>query len=239
MLLPPRKQAMLERLYAWYGRRLLRSSFARLWIHGAMPNVSRPLIAAVNHSAWWDPVVALHLSHEPFRRDQYGIMEGAQLLRYPFFRRIGGFGVTTASPSDARALADLATKLLSTGSRMLLWVFPQGRLLPASAPLHFRSGVVRIARRCADAVVVPIAIRYPMLGERRPECIVRIGEPADIGGGSVAEATRSLEVAVAGELSAIDDDLLHERRDGYRRALDGGGSIADRYDRRARRGQVS
>lgn len=239
MLLPPRKQAMLERLYAWYGRRLLRSSFARLWIHGAMPNVSRPLIAAANHSAWWDPIVALYLSHEPFRRDQYGIMEGAQLLRYPFFRRIGGFGVTEATLADARDLADLAATILSSESRRLLWVFPQGRLLPPSTPLHFRSGVVRIARRCADAVVVPVALRYAMVTDRRPECLVRIGGPVGLGEGSIRDATRALEAAVARELSAIDDDLLHERRDGYRRALEGGESLADRYDRRAREAPVS
>lgn len=239
MLLPPRKQAILERLYAWYGRRLLRSSFARVWIHGAMPNVAQPLIAVANHSGWWDPVVALYLSHEPFRRDQYGIMEGKQLLRYPFFRRIGAFGVTGARPDDARSLAELAAHLLETGSNRVLWVFPQGALLPAAAGLRFRSGAVRLARRCDDAVVVPVAIRYPMTTERRPECLVRIGRPVDVKGSSPKAATRALERAVAAELAAIDEDLLEGRREGYRVALEGGGSAADRYDRRARRKPVS
>ncbi|HEX2780793.1 MAG TPA: 1-acyl-sn-glycerol-3-phosphate acyltransferase, partial [Gemmatimonadaceae bacterium] len=152
MLLPPRKQAILERLYAWYGRRLLRSSFARLWIHGAMPNGTQPLIAVANHSGWWDPIVAVYLSHEPFRRDQYGIMEGKQLLRYPFFRRVGGFGVTGPGPTETRALVDLAARVLETGSNRMLWVFPQGALLPAGAGLRFMSGAARLARRCTDAV---------------------------------------------------------------------------------------
>jgi 1-acyl-sn-glycerol-3-phosphate acyltransferase len=239
MLLRPRKQAMLERLYAWYGRRLLRSSFARLWIHGAMPSVTQPLIAVANHSAWWDPIVALYLSHEPFRRDQYGIMEGKQLARYPFFRRLGAFGTTGTGPMEARALADLASRILTGGSNRLLWVFPQGALLPAAVPMRFRSGAARLARRCADAVVVPIAIRYPMTNDRRPECVVRIGDPTDLRGYSAKTATVALEAAVERELAAIDDDLLRDRRGGYRMAFEGGGSLAERYDRRARRKPVN
>ncbi|NUO62446.1 MAG: hypothetical protein HOQ11_13915 [Gemmatimonadaceae bacterium] len=54
--------------------------------------MTQPLIAVANHSAWWDPIVALSLSHEPFRRARYGIMRGEQLFRHPVFRRIGAFG---------------------------------------------------------------------------------------------------------------------------------------------------
>lgn len=103
MLLPPRKHATLERLYTWYGRQLLRSGFARVCVggDGATPGPTGPVIAAANHGGWWDPVVALFLSHEPFRRDPCGIMEGARLLRYPIFRRIGCFGVTRRCPDAA------------------------------------------------------------------------------------------------------------------------------------------
>ena len=41
----------------------------------------------------WYGRVALFLSHEPFRRDPFGIMEGAQFLGYPFFGR----GTATAA----------------------------------------------------------------------------------------------------------------------------------------------
>jgi 1-acyl-sn-glycerol-3-phosphate acyltransferase len=229
MLLPPRKHAMLDRLYRWYGRRLLRTGFARVWVGGTGvgSDPTRPLVVAANHSAWWDPIVALFISHEPFRREAYGIMEGAQLLRYPFFRRVGGFGVTTTEPADARALAELATTVLTERRGRVLWVFPQGALLPRGAPLRFHAGVARIARRCPDAGVVPVAIRYEFGREQRAECFVRIGAPLDASGPAKA-LTRELEDRVAGELRTLDADLAADRRAGYRVALEGRVSLGGR-----------
>ena len=97
MLLPPRKHPLLQRVFAWYGRRLLRAAFARVSVGGTPWPAGGPSIALVNHSAWWDPIVALFLSHDLFRRDGYGIMEGAQRERYPFLRRVGCFAITSSS----------------------------------------------------------------------------------------------------------------------------------------------
>ena len=40
----------------------------------------------MNHSAWWDAVIPVHLSHDLFRREIHALMEGEQLRKYPFFR---------------------------------------------------------------------------------------------------------------------------------------------------------
>jgi hypothetical protein len=161
MLLEARKHPLLERAYARYGRRLLRRAFARVWVGGApWPEGSGPVIAFVNHSAWWDPVLALFLSHDVFRRDGYGLMEGAQLRKYPFFRRIGCFGATGDHPAeDARGLALYAARLLQGAEPgeppRTLWIFPQGALLPARVPLAFRSGLARFSRAVPGAVLLP------------------------------------------------------------------------------------
>ena len=106
MLLEARKVPVLERAYARYGRWLLRRAFARVWVGGApWPAGGGPTIAFLNHSAWWDPILTLYLSHDLFRRDGYGLMQGAQLVKYPFFRRIGCFGATGDSADDVRAIA--------------------------------------------------------------------------------------------------------------------------------------
>jgi 1-acyl-sn-glycerol-3-phosphate acyltransferase len=70
MLLEARKVPGLERAYARYGRRLLRRGFARVWVGGApWPESAGPAIAFLDHSCWWDPVLAVFLSHDLFRRD--------------------------------------------------------------------------------------------------------------------------------------------------------------------------
>ena len=248
MLLDARKHPLLERTYARYGRRLLRRAFARVWVGGApWPEGGGPVIAFVNHSAWWDPVLALFLSHDVFRRDGYGLMEGAQLLRYPFFRRIGCFGATMEHPAeDARGLALYAARLLGTtglgGVPRTLWIFPQGALLPARVPLVFRSGLARFSRAVPDALLLPVAVRYEVRAEQRPECFVRVGAPVPPsgpgrhgGGGSGGDApvrlTRRLEQRLRDELDRLDADLTAEHPAGYRVALAGPGSLSDFYDR--------
>ena len=239
MLLEARKHPLLERAYARYGRRLLRRAFARVWVGGApWPEGGGPVIAFVNHSAWWDPVLALFLSHDVFRRDGYGLMEGAQLLRYPFFRRIGCFGATGDHPAeDARGLALHAARLLRGAEPdrppRTLWIFPQGALLPARVPLAFRSGLARFSRAVPDAVLLPVAVRYEVRSAQRPECFVRLGppvHPAPGGAESPGRLTRRLEQRLREELDRLDADLTADHPAGYRVALAGRGSLSDFYD---------
>lgn len=238
MLLDARKHPLLERAYARYGRRLLRRTFARVWVGGApWPEGGGPVIAFVNHSAWWDPVLALLLSHDVFRGDGYGLMEGAQLLRYPFFRRIGCFGATMEHPAeDARGLALYAARLLRVvgpgGRPRTLWIFPQGVLLPARVPLTFRSGLARFSRAVPDALLLPVAVRYEVRAAQRPECFVRIGAPVHPPPGEApARLTRRLEQRLGEELDRLDADLTAAHPAGYRVALAGRGSLSDFYDR--------
>ena len=245
MLIEARKRPALERVYARYGRRLLRRAFARVWVGGApWPVGDGPVIAYANHGAWWDPVLAVFLSHDVFRWDGYGLMDGAQLLRYPFFRHVGCFGVTSGGATaaglaidDARAVADYAAQLLRGGPSRALWLFPQGELLPGRAPLQFRSGLARISRAVPEACCVPVAVRYEFRADARPECCVRVGPSAPFGtlaSASSAALTRRLERELSGTLATLDaelrtgDDLATL---GYTTVLTAGATVSRIYDR--------
>ncbi len=209
MLLPHRKHTVIESFYASYGRRLLRRDFAAIRVDGEpFPSGDAPTIAILNHTAWWDPIVALHLSHDVFRRDGVGIMEGAQLVRYPFFRRVGCFGITSAALSDARAVQRYALEQLQA-PRRTLWIFPQGRLAPEREALRFRSGAARIALARPELAVIPVAIRYEHRGARRAECLVRIGPPVTRQqGDDVRILTERMRQSVEAQLVIIDAQLL-------------------------------
>ncbi|HEY0777693.1 MAG TPA: lysophospholipid acyltransferase family protein [Gemmatirosa sp.] len=240
MLIAARKQPVLERLYAGYGRRLLRGAFARVRVGGsAWPAGDGPVIAYANHGAWWDPVLAVFLSHDVFRRDGYGLMDGAQLARYPFFRRVGCFGVTGEGLAidDARAIAEYATGLLRSGRNRVLWLFPQGELLPSRTVLRFRSGLARISQSVPEARLVPVAVRYDFRDSAKPECVVRVGGSAPTGSAAVrstAGLTRRLERELGDVLSALDADLVSGGDLGglgYRAVLTGGATVSRVYDR--------
>ncbi|MGZ8378696.1 MAG: lysophospholipid acyltransferase family protein [Gemmatirosa sp.] len=242
MLLPARKSRLLP-LYARYGRHLLRRAFARVWLGGSpWPAGRGPVIGFLNHSAWWDPIVLLHLSHDVFGRDGYGLMQGAQLQRFPFFRQVGCFGATGDGMDDARAVAAHAATLLRGGPDRTLWIFPQGALLPARTPLAFRSGLARLQRAVPEATVVPVALRYELRAEQRPELFVRVGAPvspdARVGADpprAVAHRTRWLERALCDELARLDDELLQPTPPGHRVVLEGRGSLSTLWERTAGR----
>lgn len=219
-------------MYARYGRHLLRRNFASINVGGARwPDASRPTIALLNHSAWWDPIVALHLSHDLFRRDGYGIMQGSQLERYPFFRRIGCFGATAATLQKTRTVAALATTLLCERSNRTLWLFPQGELLPARTTIQFRSGAARIALGTPHVLVVPVALRYEMRHHQRPEVHVRVGEAMEPDREPAARLTQCFERALRLELARLDEDLSVNATAAYRASLLGKASIATFYEK--------
>ena len=201
---------MLEKIYAAYARRLIRKTFGRLRISGALPDHSGiPVIAYMNHSAWWDAVVPVHLSHDLFRREIHALMEAEQIRRYPFFRHLGCFGPAESSLDEARLVAAYAARVLRAGRNApVLWICPQGALLPSRIPLRFKSGLARIANAVPDAVIVPIAFRYEFLKNEKPDCWIKIGEPVVRAEESVPQLTRRLETRLQRELDALDDEIL-------------------------------
>jgi 1-acyl-sn-glycerol-3-phosphate acyltransferase len=233
VLLPPRKRAPLERTLVWYARRLLRGAFDRIHVAGSLPARDVPLLAYANHASWWDPLATAWLARDVLKRESYGVMEGAGLLRFPFFRQLGLFGSTTATPADARALAACAAGLLRGPERPVVWIAPQGALLPPRVPLVFRSGAARIARAVPEAAVVPVALRYEFRAAQRPELFVRIGDAVPRLDGEAARAlTRRLEDALRAELDALDADLLLPSiPPAYTIALRGRGTLDRLYDR--------
>lgn len=211
MLIEARKIPILESIYSAYARRLIRKEFGRLRVSGnGFPENDRPVIAYINHSAWWDAVVPVHLSHDLFRREIHALMEGAQLTKYPFFRHLGFFGPTAGDLADARAVVDYSVRVLRSGNRPVLWVCPQGAILPSRAALKFKSGLARIASAVPDAVVVPVAIRYEFLKTEKPVCLVRIGEPVARSEESNPRFTRRLESHLQRELDALDSEVMRE-----------------------------
>lgn len=232
MLLEARKLPLAERAAARYFRFLLRRAFARVWLGGVpFPDGPAPSIAFLNHSAWWDPILTLFLSRSVLGRDAYGLFRGEELQRYPFFRRLGCFGITTDRLDDLRALPPYANALLTGGPSRTLWVLPQGELLPARMPLVFRSLMARFARSIPEVPLVPVAVRYEFRLDQRAECFVRVGEAIYAQPNETAAAlSRRLEHRLKQELALLDADLAQPGVRQFRLVLEGLGSLSALYD---------
>jgi len=175
-----------------------------------------PVLVVSNHTAWWDPLVALVLSQRVLEADSYALMDAKNLARLPFFGKVGAFGVDLDDPRDGARAIRYATKLLLAApeARRLVWIFAQGREVPITRrPLGFRRGGGEIAKLARGARVVPVALRYEMGSEPEPALWIAIGQPSSRPISDAREEHARQESAVTEELDRIERGIADDPGD--------------------------
>jgi len=125
-------------------------------------------------------MIGLVLAEHAFPgRRHFAPIDAAMLGKYALFERLGFFGV---EPGSARG----AAQLLRTGGVILrdpasaVWITAQGGFADVrQRPVRLQGGAARLAQRCPDAAVLPLAVEYAFWQEKRPEALVAFGEPID------------------------------------------------------------
>ena len=217
-MIPANKSALFSRVFAWDCERRLRRSFEAVYgagIGSLGESLQRgPVLVVTNHTAWWDALLAIFVSVRVLRADAYAMMDAANLARFPFFAKVGAFGVDLADPADGARAIRHAAKLLAAGRR-LVWVFPQGREVPVTVrPVAFRPGSAEIARVARGAAVVAGAIRYEMGATARPTVWLSFG-PEMPRAGTAPDARRVQEQAVTRELDRIEGAVARGETEGF------------------------
>lgn len=212
-MIPARKSSLFNAWFAGHARARIHKTFGKVFLRGLdaakRTAESAPVIVVSNHTAWWDPLVVLHLSEHLLETDGYALMDAKNLRTLPFFALVGGFGVDLDAPADGAAGILFAARLLREAGR-LVWIFPQGRERPVTErPLGFKPGAAEIARVAKKAVTIPAALRYEMAGEEKPYLFVSFGDA--VGPERDVERARGMqEAAVAKELDRIDQAVRGE-----------------------------
>lgn len=216
-MIPAKKDRLVGGLLAWDAERRLRASFTAMRIFGLerleAALAAGPVIVVSNHTAWWDPLVAIFLTTRVAPADAYAMMDAKNLRRFPFFARVGAFGVDLDDPADGARALRYARKLLDAPGRVV-WIFPEGREVPLSArPIAFKAGSAELARLAKDAAVVPLALRYEMGASPKPTALVAIGQPVTAPRTDLHAQRAAQEEAVAAELARIERALFGETDD--------------------------
>ncbi len=132
---------------------------------------------AANHHSWWDPFIALDLCRQAQRRAVV-VMNGDNLRRYQFARRIGAIGT-----DELRAGLDT----LRAGAVLVL--YPETELRAAGPPGSLAPGAAWFAQQ-APARLSSAAVRVALRGEQFPEAYVVLTDVE--GSGTRAAVTRRL-----------------------------------------------
>lgn len=216
----PLFEFIFERYNRWLiGRRfdsVLLKSEADLLSHQS----SLPIIFCMNHSSWWDGLIAYFLSRR-FHLNGYWMMEEKQLKNLRPFTWLGAFSVVREDAREAAASIKYAINVLKGKRDTALWIFPQGEILPNDVrPIKFFNGIQTIAERVSPCIVVPIALRYEFLGNYKPSIFANIGIPISIQAeGEWSTLTEDLEAAVTMLLDETVEAIKSSPRTGYENIL--------------------
>ncbi|MEM1305369.1 MAG: lysophospholipid acyltransferase family protein, partial [Planctomycetota bacterium] len=179
--------------FQWYLRGYLPKHFHSLSVAVDTRPTIEPherLVVYLNHAAWWDPLISLHLAAKLFpHRKVIAPFEAEAIKQYPLFERLGFFGVDKSSRRGAAEFLRTAAAAVSLPDTSL-WITPEGRFAdPRDRTAAFEPGLAHLAHKMAStqtdggrpAVFVPLAIEYPFWEERLPEALARFGEPVRVG----------------------------------------------------------
>lgn len=182
-MIPAGKPAFYLPYVAPYVQRYLRRSFHTVHLLGAPPTFTddgrTPLLVCLNHSSWWDVLLAFRVEKEFFGWERYGVMDARQLERYRFFNNLGMIGVDRTGLQGAKEFLDYAETLLR-GQRRALWLTPQGAMLSnATRPLVFQPGLAHLAQRLGRFHLARVALHYEFWDDKLPEAFVSLS-PVDL-----------------------------------------------------------
>jgi 1-acyl-sn-glycerol-3-phosphate acyltransferase len=221
--------------FSWYVRRYLRKHFnaVRLLKDAPPPaESSAPAVFYLNHPAWWDPLVALHLARTFFPTQQsFAPMDAAALQKYGLLKRLGFFPVERGSIAGARRFLRNASVILSRPHHAL-WLTPQGRFTDIrERPVRFEPGLGHLAARLPGVKFIPLALEFVWWHERSPEVLAAFGPAVALPDGQPAgELHTQLEDALAScqdQLAAAS--LLREPAQ-FRTLLNGRAGVGGIYD---------
>jgi 1-acyl-sn-glycerol-3-phosphate acyltransferase len=235
-ILEGRWNARFFSIFAWYSRRLVARHFHALRLAAdsvtdGLDSETRPVIVALSHSSWWDPIAAVLVKDALMpSRASCSPMDRVQLERFGFFRKMGIFGIDPDDAGAAGPMVDYVMDRMREHPRPTLIITPQGRFADVRAPLEVRPGAALVAARLVRdgqrPRVVSVAVEYPFWIDRRPEMLVRVRECAVPQDGARASAwQRAIEQGMGGNAAALAE--LAVARDPSRfRTLVGKGSGA-------------
>ena len=196
------RSPLIIRFFTKLFERDLASCFHAVRCSGSIPSGPGPLVIFANHPSWWDGEIFTWLGTTLFiGRRSFAPIEASMLERYRFFGKLGAVGV---APGHAGAAAFLAVgeAVLALNDGLLV-VNAEGRFRDVrDRPLHVAPGLAHLAKRVPAARFVPLAIEYAFWDERRPNLLLRFGEPI------LAETIhQTAGAALAGSLAGTMDAL--------------------------------
>lgn len=213
---PAKHSAGFRRVFAWYTRRLVSKRFNAIRFTAdsiaALESAHRhdgPIILAMNHASWWDPLLGLLISERFFQhRPSAAPMAMEQWNTFKFMRKLGIFGVHTDHPDAINQMTAHVETLFDEQHDTLLAITPQGEFADVRVPVRIRPGISSIAAVRPDAVIISVAFEYAFWTDQRPEVFVRASAVDRPEASSTAAWHRAITRSMRANAEALSEAVI-------------------------------
>lgn len=199
----PRVRAVFASMVASMARRrfhAIRLASGSREVLSRVDGGARPALVVMNHSAWWDPIVALLVWRACFpSRPPYGPIDRDELKRFAIFRKVGLFGVDPDDAATLGAMRGYLAGLAAREPRLVLMVTPQGRFADVREEIVPRPGAAAVAAGLAPDRAVALAVEYGFWVDQKPEIFLRAEAIDCAEGGTLAWQRRIVEAMRANQ----------------------------------------
>lgn len=232
--IPPRSEWWFRQIRDRVAKRYIRKHCHALYLSKSslpLPTDNAPILVAMNHPSWWDPLIALVLSEQLTGYAHFGVMDENALKKYAILKKAGIFGI---DPNSIRG----AAHFLRTGEAILaqpkhaLWVTAQGQFADVrKRPLELKSGVGHLAARLNTGWVLPLAMEIQFWNERTAVCFGRFGEALPTGQVKDGkEFTNYIEGALTHTMDALAKEVISRDASRFTALVSGRVGIGGVYD---------
>lgn len=229
------KKPLPTKALNWYQALHMRRSFSTVKIryNSEVPGSHElPTIYYANHSSKWDHHIGGYITEKLWKQDSYYMVALQMMQIYPILRYVGSFSVHQSNTLEAAKALDYCSELLNAGPNRIVWVFPQGGILPNHRrPLGFQQGTAQLIRLMGRVRVVPVTFSYQFLYCSKPEVFVNFGTPQIFERPiktTTRKLTEQLEATLTADLDELSADIAAQRYENFKIISRGKGIFLNR-----------
>lgn len=177
-----------EIVFHWYIDRLMRKNFNSFVLLGEqpVPSPDKAILATPNHISWWDGFFIDRMRRVLFpEKKLYLMMLEEQLLKYPFFNKVGAFGIDLGKPKKVLDALRYTAQVLEQPENLAV-VYPQGEIESQELPvLSQKPGITKIAEFAGkEFLLMPVFFKIMYKDQPKPELFSAVYTP--LGSGQAA-----------------------------------------------------
>jgi len=137
---------LAKKVFDIYLHRLFRKHFESMILVGLPPLDHKPIFLMQNHHSWWDGFFAYIANQKILQKKFHILMLEDQLKKYPFFNKLGAFGINRENPKSILNTINYILNL-SLVNNNLITFYPQGDIFPSYSKMELMKGTYQILKK--------------------------------------------------------------------------------------------